>query len=111
MIADFDLTAIHSEDLEKVFAATFVARNQWINILLKLEFSSTVIESIRVRCHYIPEDCYREGLTEWLKCGEGSWGDLVEALTSPTVGHNVLAGKIERDYIKSASDTNSSKNI
>ena len=111
MTADPDMTAIHSNDLEKVFAITFVARNQWKHILLKLGISGTVIESIRVRCHDVPKDCYYEGLTEWLKSGERSWGDLIEALTSPAVGHNDLARMIERDYIQSPSDTNSSKSI
>ena len=89
-------------DLKKVYRITFEARNEWKNILLELEVSSATIRSIGVRCHDDPKDCYREGLSEWLEGGERSWGDLVEALSSPTVGHSDIAMAIERDYIQSA---------
>ena len=89
-------------DLRRVYRTTFEARNKWRNILLELEVSSATIRSIGVRCRDDPEDCYREGLTEWLEGGERSWGDLVEALSSPTVGHSDIAMAIERNYIQSA---------
>ncbi len=38
---------------------------------------------------------YREGLLEWLKGGEGSWRDIVKALSSHTVGHS-MTGKAYR---------------
>ena len=89
-------------DLRKVYKATFEARNEWKNILLELEVSSANIDNIGVRCRDNPKDCYREGLKEWLEGGEISWKDLVEALSSPTVGHNVVATVIVRDYIQFA---------
>ena len=89
-------------DLKKVYRTTFEARKEWKNILLELEASSATIRSIEVRCHDDPKDCYREGLSEWLEGGERSWGDLVEALSSPTVGHSDIAMTIERNYIQSA---------
>ena len=89
-------------DLKKVYKTTFEARNEWRNILLELEVSSATIRSIGVRYHDDPKDCYREGLSEWLEGGERSWGDLVEALSSTTVGHSGIAMAIERDYIQSA---------
>ena len=92
-------------DLKKVYRITFEARKEWKNILLELEVSSATIRSIGVRCHDDPKDCYREGLSEWLEGGERSWGDLVEALSSPTVGHSDIAMVIERDYIQSAGTT------
>ena len=55
-----------------------------------------------MRCGDNPEDCYREGLKEWLGSGERSWGDLVEALCSPTVGRRDIAMVINKDYILSA---------
>ena len=58
-----------------------------------------------MRCHNNPDDCYREGLALWLDDGEKSWGDLVIALSSPTVGHKDVARQIERDYIHSTRDT------
>ncbi len=48
-----------------------------------------------------PDDCYREGLLEWLKGGEGSWRDIVNALSSPTVGHSDVAMTVEKDHIQS----------
>ena len=89
-------------DLKKVYTTTFEARNEWRNILLELEVSSATIDSIGVRYCDNPKDCYREGLSEWLEGGERSWGDLVEALSSPTVGHSDIAMAIKRDYIQSA---------
>ena len=89
-------------DLKKVYKTTFGARNEWKNILLELEVSSATIDNIGERCHDSPKDCYREGLKEWLEGGKRSWGDLVEALSSPTVGHSDIAMAIERDYIQSA---------
>ena len=89
-------------DLKKVYRTTFEARNEWKNILLELEVSSATIKSIGMRCHDDPKDCYREGLSEWLEGGERSWGDLMEALSSPTVGHSDIAMAIKRDYIQSA---------
>ena len=92
-------------DLKRVYKVTFEARNKWRNILLELEVSSAAIDSIGERWHENPEDCYREGLKEWLEGGERSWGDLVEALSSPTVGHSHITMVIEREYIKSFGTT------
>ena len=92
-------------DLKKVYRTTFEARNEWKNILLELEVSSATIRSIEISCYNDPKDCYREGLSEWLIGGERSWGDLVEALSSPTVGHSDIAIAVERDYIQYADTT------
>ena len=89
------------EDHNKVYTATFEARNKWKNILLGLGISYTDIDDIGVKCHNNPDDCYREGLALWLNGGERSWGDLVNALSSPTVGHKDIAGQIERNYTHS----------
>ena len=86
-------------DLIKLYLAVFDARNQWRNILLVLEVSSDIIDSIGTKWRNNPDDCYREGLKEWLKGGEGSWEDVVKALSSPTVGHSDLARTIERDHV------------
>ena len=55
-----------------------------------------------MRCHDTPDQCYHEGLSEWLEGGERSWGDLVEALSSPTVGHSDIAMVVERDFTRSS---------
>ena len=93
--------SITIDDLKNVYKATFEARNEWKNILLELEVSSATIDSIGVKCRDNPKECYREGLKEWLEGGERSWGDLVEALSSPIVGHSDIAMVIKRDYIQS----------
>ena len=89
-------------DLKEVYATTFEAHNEWRDILLALKLSKDTIDDISLRCHDNPEDCYCEGLKEWLEGGERSWGDLVEALASPTVGHHDIAMAIEKDYLQSS---------
>ncbi len=88
------------EDLNKVYLATFDARIKWRNILLMLEVSAATVETIGIEWSNNPDDCYREGLLEWLKGGDKSWEDLVAALSSPTVGHSDLARTVERDHVQ-----------
>ena len=90
--------SITLKDLKKVYAATFAARNKWRNILLDLDVDSSTIDSISTKCLDIPDDCYREGLAYWLRGEERSWSDVVEALSSPTVGYDDIAMIIEREY-------------
>ena len=86
-------------DLKVVYKETFDARNEWRSILLHLGVSSATITSIRRELQDKSADCYCEGLAEWLK-GEGRhWRDIVEALSSPTVGHKALANKIEKEHL------------
>ena len=85
-------------DLKQVYATTFKARHKWENILLALNVSRATIKSIGDRGHDNPNDCYREGLSEWLEGGERSWGDFVKALS--TVGHNDIAMAIEKDFLQ-----------
>ena len=99
------MSQITTADLKTVYKVTYEARNKWRNILLELGVSSAAINSIGMRWHENPEDCYREGLSEWLKGGERSWGDLVEALSSHTVDHCDITMVIKRDYIKSVGTT------
>ncbi len=88
-------------DLNKVYKATYPARDRWKNILLALDISSDTMTSIGTRCRDIPEDCFREVLIEWLNGGKGSWQNIVKALSIPTVGHIHLARTIEKDHIHS----------
>ena len=89
-------------DLKAVYRATFKAHEQWQTILLELEVSSDDIENTLQKYLYNTAICYHEGLRQWLEGGERSWEDLVEALSSPTVGRSDIAKEIERDYILSA---------
>ena len=92
-------------DLGKLYIATFDARVKWRNFLLVLEISSDTIDSIGTKWRDDPDDCYREGLKEWLKGGERSWEDVVKALSSPIVGHVHIARTIERDHLQSSNPT------
>ncbi|XP_064407343.1 uncharacterized protein LOC135352104 [Halichondria panicea] len=85
-------------DLGKLYIATFDARIKWRNFLLVLEIPSDTIDSIGKDWSNNPNDCYREGLKEWLKGGERSWEDIVKALSSPIMGEVHIARTIEKDH-------------
>ena len=91
---------ITTVDLNRVYTATYDARNKWRNILLSLGVENATIKSIGEKWRDNPDDCYREGLFEWLEGGGRSWEDLMAALSSPTVGHKDIAMDIERKYMK-----------
>ena len=74
---------------------TYGARNEWKSILLSMKVDSAIIDSIGVKYRDDPDNCYREGLNVWLKHGKRSWGDVVEALRSPSVNHTTIAQDIE----------------
>ncbi len=92
-------------DLGELYIATFDARIKWRNFLLVLEISTNTIDSIGTKWRNNPDDCYREGLKEWLKGGERSWEDVVKALSSPIVGHTDIARTIEKDHLQSSNPT------
>ncbi len=96
-------------DLGKLYIATFDARIKWRNFLLVLEISSDTIDSIGKEWCNNPDDCYREGLKEWLKGGERSWEDVVKALSCPIVGYSYIARTIERDRLQSAVASNTTE--
>ena len=90
-------------DLKKLYLVTFEARIKWRNILLILDISPATINNIGTKWRDDPNDCYREGLLEWLKGGERSWEDVVKALF--IVGHSYIARTIERDHLQSSNPT------
>ncbi len=94
------------DDLKKVYSATFGARAKWRNILLMLEVPPGTIDGIGMKWQDNPDDCYREGLNEWLRREKRSWEDMVVALSSRTVGYNDIARTIERDYVQSTGGSN-----
>ncbi|XP_064398568.1 uncharacterized protein LOC135345141 [Halichondria panicea] len=93
-------------DLGDLYIATFDARIRWRNFLLVLKISSDTIDSIGTKWRDNPDDCYREGLKEWLKGGERSWEDVIKALSSPIVGHVHIARTIEKDHLQSTDASN-----
>ena len=82
-----------------MYQRTLRVQNKWKSVLLAVGVCIETVDEIRLRYHDQPFVCYREGLKEWLKTGEGSWRDLMEAMS--TVGHKDIAKEIERDYIQS----------
>ncbi len=88
-------------DLGDLYIATFDARIKWRNFLLVLKIPSDKIDSIGKEWNNNPDDCYREGLKEWLKGGERNWEDVVKALSCPIVGHSDIARTIEKDHLQS----------
>ena len=93
-------------DLGDLYIATFDARIKWRNFLLVLKIPSDIIDRIGKDWSNNPDDCYREGLKEWLKGGERSWEDVVKALSSPIVGHSDIARTIEKDHLQSTDASN-----
>ncbi len=93
-------------DLKKLYLVTFDARIKWRNILLILDVPQAAIDSIGKEWSNNPDECYREGLKEWLNEGEKSWEDMVEALSSPIVGDVHIARTIERDHLQSTGASN-----
>ena len=89
------------EDLKKVYLVTFDARVKWRNILLVLDVSPATINNVGTKWRDNPDDCYREGLSEWLTGGERSWEDVMGALSSPIVGFSYIARTIEKDHLQS----------
>lgn len=86
------------DNLEEVYTAAFDARSKWRNILFTLEIETNRINSIGDTWENNPEICFREGLSEWLKSGKRSWKDLIQALSTPTVGYKDVAKVIEKDH-------------
>ncbi|XP_064407255.1 uncharacterized protein LOC135352068 isoform X5 [Halichondria panicea] len=93
-------------DLKKLYLITFDARIKWRNILLILDVPSDTIDSIGTKWRDNPDECYREGLKEWLKDEERRWEDVVKALSSPIVGHVHIANTIEKDHLQSTGASN-----
>lgn len=86
-------------NLAELYSATCDARDKWRSVLFLLGLSSDSVWNV-ARKYDNPEDCYREGLKEWLKGGERTWKDVVEALSRAGLSH--IAKAIERDHVQSA---------
>ena len=104
VMADSKLS-ITLDDLSAVYEATYQARAKWKQMLLALQVNNTTIETINIRCREDPDNCYLEGLSEWLKGGERNWADVFEALSRSSVGHNDLAKVVEKRLTKATGNT------
>lgn len=86
--------------LKEVYTKTYEARDKWRNILLALDVPLDTIHSIGTTWNNKADDCYREGLSEWLKGGVRTWRDMAKALSSPIVGYSDLASAIDHESVK-----------
>ena len=91
--------ALTHDDLRQVFAKTYRARSKWPNVLLALGVDNATIATI-TSTHRDSDDAYRIGLSRWLSSGSGTWKDMAEAMSDPTVGHQDIANDIEREYLQ-----------
>ncbi len=85
-------------DLNLVYSETYEARSKWQNILLELGVGKHSIDSISKKWRENPDDCYREGLSEWLNGDGRSWKNIANALTRPTVNLSNIASKLRKNY-------------
>ncbi len=106
VMADSKLS-ISLDDLSAVYEATYQARAKWKQMLLALQVNNTTIETINIRCREDPDNCYLEGLSEWLKGEERNWTDVFKALSRSSVGHSDLAKVVERRLTKATGNTES----
>ena len=106
MLQYFRKMSLSIEDLQSVYSMTYGVRSQWFKVLLELGVPHDTIVSIRLIHRNNPDECYLEGLTEWLQFGRRSWRDLEEAFSSPAVGRYDMAEMI-RDHIRSIGSASS----
>lgn len=83
-------------DLATVQNTIWEARVHWYNLGLGLGIAYDSLEAIKLANQRAPDHCFRDMLLEWLKREDPkpTWGALVEALRSPSVGLSHLASQI-----------------
>ena len=91
-----DAGKLNTKDLRKVQRASWEARTKWYNIGLELNIDPETLNTIKENNDNI-DDRFRTMLIAWLKMidPKPTWEALAEALQSPTVGYEHLAGHIE----------------
>ena len=81
--------------LAQVQRAIWEGRTEWRNLGLEVGVSADSLEAISRNHPQSVNDCFREMLSEWLRSGRRpNFKDLIDALESPTVGLENLAGKL-----------------
>ena len=91
------------DDLADVLEEILASSTKWYEIGLRLKFSVDKLDGITSQFSD-PRHCLRELLKEWLKGAARSrptWGALVEALRSQTVGEPELADQLEAKHCQS----------
>ncbi len=84
---------LNRSDLKQVYKVVYDARAKWRRIGLELELTHGDLEAIDLR-YRNPADQLEQVLAEWLKGGEATWRQLMEALYSVPVGETDLAKQI-----------------
>ncbi len=88
---------LNQSDLRQVYNAVYDARARWRRIGLQLELTHGDLEAID--SHYRnPDDQLEQVLAKWLKGGEATWRQLMEALYSVPVGETAMAEKIRMKH-------------
>ncbi len=88
---------LNQSDLKQVYNVVFEARAKWRRIGLQLELIHGDLEAID--SHYRnPDDQLEQVLAKWLKGGEATWRQLMEALYSVPVGETALAKQIRMEH-------------
>ena len=90
-------------DLGDVLEEVFAVRAKWHNIGLKLKVDVGTLDSIGAS-HGGHDSKLREMLSVWLKGVKprATWGALVSALKSQSVGEPQLADTLEKKYCTAA---------
>jgi len=99
----FPAPSLSLDDLGDVLEETLATSAKWYKIGIRLKVPVEKLDGIRSQFSD-PGDQLCEMLKEWLKGAAGSrptWGALVEALRSQTVGEPKLAGQLEAKHCQS----------
>ncbi len=88
---------LNQSDLKQVYKVVFEARAKWRLIGLQLELTHGDLEAINL--HYRnPDDQLERVLAKWLRGGEATWRQLMEALYSVSVRETALAEQIRMKH-------------
>ena len=89
------------DDLALVYGEVMSARSNWFNFGLELGLEVYELKEIERDNPHSTDRCFINCLEMWLRGSHQppTWSAVVEALRSPTVGHDGLADRIEEKYI------------
>ena len=90
---------LSENDLEALNIAVFPVRSKWYDFGVELKVPPSDLDAIREDFRNQSEHCLREVLLLCLRSPAGlTWGAIVAALKEPTIGHDDIAAKVEKDY-------------
>lgn len=88
-----------SDNLPKVKNLLWDASPDWFDLGLELGIGQTTLRAIQHDNRDVTKRCFTDMLSEWLKMVDPipSWEGLIAALKQPSIGHNKLATKVEKE--------------